>query len=288
MVSEHVMSAHSSFKTMVHAPTVEPSSATACEMLKALSSLHQSLGLGRGVRGTVSFGPAVTLATAVAVGVATTEDEGAAEVTSASATAESLGSGDAPSDDSREEQAVPTGATTAMRTRSMKGDVRDYVAITADTYFYAGVSQPVVLLFETAKLAMRRPASGEAVAGAMTELRPIPLVYVDRAPAFGRMLWGGVNLIGDATPDLVVSAPGANVNGDGIGAVFVFAGGELREGPNGAAMTIVGDERERASFGADLAVCRAGPGSAASIVVGAPLSFRHGTANGTAFVTNPP
>jgi hypothetical protein len=100
------------------------------------------------------------------------------------------------------------------------------------------------------------------------------------------MLWGGVNVVGDARPDLIVSAPGASANGDGTGAVFVFAGGTVVSGRNEPAVTIFPDQRERASFGQDLAASAASTtlSQPAAIVVGAPTSYRSGTSNGTAFI----
>ncbi|MEW5741261.1 MAG: VCBS repeat-containing protein [Myxococcota bacterium] len=169
--------------------------------------------------------------------------------------------------------------------RVLRGDTRDFVAVTAELYPYLGQAQPTVLLIDAAAIVAKRPASGERLASILGDgLDPIPIVYFERAPGFGRMLWGSVDVTGDGREDLVVSATDANVNGDGTGAVFVFAGGSLAAGPNVPAMTVVADSRERAAFGADLWLSPAGGGQPAALAIGAPLSYRSGTANGTAFV----
>ena len=115
---------------------------------------------------------------------------------------------------------------------------------------------------------------------------PVPLVFVERAPGFGRQLWGGVNVVGDSKADLIVSAPTASANGDGTGAVFVFAGGTVTAGKNESSFTIFPDHRERASFGQDLAAASPSArfSTPAAIIIGAPLSYRSGTSNGTAFL----
>lgn len=186
------------------------------------------------------------------------------------------------------EAGLPTlrlGVAMARAGRLLRGDTRDFLAVTADLYSFQGVAQPTVLLYDVAQLNQRRPMSGGVLAGALGDgLDPVPLVYLERAPGFGRQLWGGVNLVGDATPDLVVSAPGANVNGDGTGAVFVFEGGQVVSGRNEPAVTVLPDHRERASFGVDLAATAATSNGPHALVIGAPLSYRTGTANGTAFI----
>jgi hypothetical protein len=188
------------------------------------------------------------------------------------------------------EAGLPTlrlGTSMAHAGTLLANDPRDFLAVTADLYSFQGISQPTVLLFDVAEVVARRPASGGVLVGALGDgLSPVPLVYLERAPGFGRMLWGGVNLVGDAKPDLVVSAPGASVSGDGVGAVFVFAGGTVKPGVNESALTVFPDQRERASFGQDLAASPASTaqGQPAALVIGAPLSYRSGTANGTAFV----
>ncbi|MCA3016152.1 MAG: VCBS repeat-containing protein [Myxococcaceae bacterium] len=168
----------------------------------------------------------------------------------------------------------------------LAGDGRDFVAVTADQYPFDGVSQPTVLLYDAAQLNARRPAAGGALVGALGDgLAPVPLVFLERAPGFGRMLWGGVDVVGDSTRDLVVSAPGASLNGDGTGAVFVFAGGSVTPGRNEPALTVLPDHRERAAFGQDLAASPASVvlGQPPALVIGAPASSRTGTSNGTAF-----
>jgi hypothetical protein len=186
------------------------------------------------------------------------------------------------------EAGLPTlrlGVAMARAGRLLANDSRDFVAVTADLYSFEGVAQPTVLLFDVAELNARRPMSGGVMVGALGDgLVPVPLVYLDRAPGFGRQLWGGVNVVGDPLPDLVVGAPTANANGDGTGAVFTFAGGRTVPGRNESHFTVFPDQRERASFGQDLAVT-AGTGSTPpALIIGAPLSYRSGTANGTAFI----
>jgi hypothetical protein len=112
------------------------------------------------------------------------------------------------------------------------------------------------------------------------------VLYKERAQQLGRALYGDVDLTGDGIVDLVVSAPGASVNGDGIGAVFVFAGGAglAAGGPRDSVLTVVGDERERGLFGQDISLVPAAGALKATLGVGAPLSYRTGTANGAAFV----
>jgi hypothetical protein len=188
------------------------------------------------------------------------------------------------------EAGLPTirlGVALARAGQVLANDMRDFIAVTADLYSFQGVAQPTVLLYDVAQLNMRRPMSGGVMVGALGDgLEPVPLVFLERAPGFGRMLWGGVNVVGDARPDLIVSAPGASANGDGTGAVFVFAGGTVVSGRNEPAVTIFPDQRERASFGQDLAASAASTtlSQPAAIVVGAPTSYRSGTSNGTAFI----
>lgn len=161
----------------------------------------------------------------------------------------------------------------------------DALAITADLYPYQGVTQPTVLLVPTAQLVAKRPASGEQLVSILGDgLTATPLVPMLRALNFGRALAGGVDVDRDGTPDLVVSAPGANVNGDGTGAVYVFKGGSVTPGPNLPVLLIAADARERAAFGQDLSVSAPRGGVPGAIGIGAPLSYRAGTANGAAFV----
>ena len=176
------------------------------------------------------------------------------------------------------------GTSMARAGQILANDSRDFVAVTADLYSYDGISQPTVLLFDTAEIVAKRPATGGALVAALGDgLTPVPTVYFKRAPGFGRMLLGG-DVTGDGKRDLLVAAPGANVNGDGTGAVFVFAAGMMKSGPNTPVMTIVSDQRERAAFGQDLAVSAQAGTVPAAIAIGAPMSYRSGTSNGTAYV----
>lgn len=166
------------------------------------------------------------------------------------------------------------------------GDARRFVAISARLYPYLGVAQPAVLLFDVMQLLGKRPAAGGVLVGAIGDgLTPIPVTYRERAPQLGRSIQGNVDLTGDGVVDLVVSAPGANVNGDGSGAVFVFAGGAQLNGARPSVLTVVGDQRERAQFGLDVSLFGGAGALKAVLGIGAPLSYRTGTANGTAFVT---
>ncbi len=176
------------------------------------------------------------------------------------------------------------GVSTA-RVGKVLGDTRDFLAISAALYPYSGVTQPTVLLFDIAQVAAKRPATGSAVVGALNDgLVPLPLVYKERAPGLGRMVAGNVDVTGDGVPDVVVSAPTASINGDGTGAIFVFAGGPQLSGARPSALTVVGDEHERAGLGQDLFLSRAAAPQKAALGVGAPLSYRTGTSNGTAWL----
>jgi hypothetical protein len=165
-------------------------------------------------------------------------------------------------------------------------DARSFVAISAGLFPLEGVVQPAVLLFDAAQLAKARPSmGGEAVIGALQEgLTPLSLAYRDRSPGFGRALAGNADLDGDGVVDLAVSAPGASINGDGTGAVFVFRGAANLSGKLDPWLTLVGDGAERASVGQDLSVLSATPRTPAALALGAPLSYRTGTANGTAWL----
>jgi hypothetical protein len=186
------------------------------------------------------------------------------------------------------ETGVPTmrlGLAATRAGRVLKGDTRDFIAVTAELYPYLGQPQPAVLLLDVAQVRSKRPASGERLVSILNDgIEPVPLVSVRRAPGFGRALWGGVDVTGDGTPDLVVSATDANENGDGTGAVFVFEGGALSPGPNAPVLTVVADPRERSSFGADVWLSPPQGSLPATLAIGAPLSYRSGTANGTAFL----
>lgn len=170
------------------------------------------------------------------------------------------------------------------RVGTFLNDGRDLLAISATSVPYADTTQPVVLLFDTAKLAAKRPASGEALVAAMDPaLVPSILVHRTRAVNFGRSLAGGVDVTGDGVPDLVVGATGASVASDGGGAVFVYAGSKTSTGPLTPYLTAVGDVSERASFGQSLSLAPGASGTPPMLLIGAPTSYRTGTQNGTAF-----
>ncbi len=176
------------------------------------------------------------------------------------------------------------GVSTARAGRLL-GDSRDFLAISALVYPYLGVTQPTVLLFDIAQLAAKRPATGTAVVGALNDgLVPIPLVYKERAPGFGRSVAGNVDVTGDGQVDLVVSAPTASVNGDGTGAVFVFEGGPMLGGARPSVVTIVGDGKERGGVGQDLFLSAPVTPVKAALGMGAPVSYRTGTSNGTTWL----
>jgi hypothetical protein len=162
----------------------------------------------------------------------------------------------------------------------------DYLAVSATNVPYNGVTQPAVLLFDTAKLKDAwLGTSGKDVVGAMeAAVQPQVVVHRSRAVGFGTVLTGGVDLTGDGVPELVVSAPGASVASDGGGAVFVYAGGPGLTGALTPMLTLTGDVTERAGFGNDLALVAGSGSSPPTLVIGAPLSYRTGTQNGTAFV----
>jgi hypothetical protein len=173
----------------------------------------------------------------------------------------------------------------AARAGKLLGDKRDFVAVSAGLFPFQGVPQPTVLLFDIAALAAKRPAQGEAVSGALNDgLTPIALVYRQRAPGFGRALAGNVDLDGDGIVDLVVSAPGASINGDGTGAVFGFRGGAAMGGQMEPWLSVVGDASERGAVGQDLSIVGKTATTPATLAIGAPLSYRSGTANGTAWL----
>jgi hypothetical protein len=173
----------------------------------------------------------------------------------------------------------------AARAGRLLGDTRDFVAISAALFPFEGMAQPTVLLFDIAQIVAKRPVRGEALVGALNGgLTPSALVYRERAPGFGRSLAGNVDLDADGQVDLVVAAPGASLSGDGAGAVFVFRGGSSFTMRGEPWLTLFGDGRERAAVGQDLSVLGATPQTPATIAVGAPLSYRTGTANGTAWL----
>ncbi|HEX5753654.1 MAG TPA: FG-GAP-like repeat-containing protein [Archangium sp.] len=162
----------------------------------------------------------------------------------------------------------------------------DYLAVSATNVPYNGVTQPAVMLFDTEKLKDAwLGTSGKDVVGAMeAAVQPQIVVHRTRAVGFGSALAGGVDLTGDGAPELVVSAPGASVASDGGGAVFVYAGGPNLAGALTPMLTLTGDVAERSGFGTDLALLAGSGSSPPTLVVGAPLSYRTGTQNGTAFL----
>ncbi len=171
------------------------------------------------------------------------------------------------------------------RARDVLASGVDTVAITADLYPFQGVTQPTVLLVPTSQIVAKRPASGERLVSILGDgLVAVPIVPMVRALGFGRQLMGNVDTDGDGKRDLVVSAPGANVNGDGTGAVYVFKGGTVTQGANLPVLLIAADDRERGAFGQDLSLSASRGNVPAALGIGAPLSYRQGTANGTAFV----
>ena len=158
-------------------------------------------------------------------------------------------------------------------------------ASSASLYPFEGVQQPTVLLFDMAELKALRPETGELVVGAVNDgVTPLAITYRDRAPGLGRAIVGNDDFDGDGTVDLAVSAPGISINGDGAGAVFVMRGGPASTGKLDAWLTVVGDGSERASVGQDLSLAKAAAGTPVTLGIGAPLSYRTGTANGTAWL----
>ena len=168
------------------------------------------------------------------------------------------------------------------------GDTRDFVAISASAVPFNGVTQPVVLLYDTAELLTRmgqRVSGGQALVGALGDgLTPVTLVHRTRAVNFGATLAGVGDLTGDNVADLVVGAPGASVASDGGGAVFLYAGGQNQQGALSPFLTVVGDGAERSNLGHDLGLMPGSGGIPPTLVIGAPRSYRTGTQNGTAFL----
>ncbi|MET0406463.1 MAG: VCBS repeat-containing protein, partial [Cystobacter sp.] len=177
------------------------------------------------------------------------------------------------------------GVSTTRAGRLLGKTGADFLAMTATNVPYEGVTQPTVLLIDVAKVVQRRPASGEAKVNAL-DLVSHSLVNQTRAVNFGAVLKGNVDLSGDGVPELIVSAPGSSVASDGGGAVFVYQGGPDTKGALVPWLTVTGDTSERANFGMSLALTP-GDGSAKmppTLVIGAPLSYRTGAENGTAFM----
>ncbi len=172
------------------------------------------------------------------------------------------------------------------RASGVLADGRDAVAVTADLYPVEGDVQPTVLLLPVPELNALKPSSGERLVGVQgtTQLTPVPLAPPQYTLSFGRSLAGGLDVDGDLRNDLVVSAPGASLNGDGTGAVYVFKGGTVVAGRNQPAMLVLPDAAERSAFGQDVALSAPAHGQPPALGIGAPLSYRWGSANGTAFV----
>ncbi|MEY4507902.1 MAG: hypothetical protein RLZZ450_24 [Pseudomonadota bacterium] len=180
-----------------------------------------------------------------------------------------------------------------VRAGKLLGDARDFVAVSAALYPFRGQPQPTVLLFDAAEWVQKRPPKGELLLSALHDgLTPLALTYRERAVELGRGLAGNVDLDGDGAVDLVVAAPGASLNGDGAGAVFVFRGGAplvaQLAGQTSAALashiTVLGDGAERASVGQSVSTVARTASSPAVLGIGAPLSYRTGTANGTSWL----
>ncbi|WAM27517.1 FG-GAP-like repeat-containing protein [Myxococcus sp. NMCA1] len=169
------------------------------------------------------------------------------------------------------------------------GDTRDFVAISATSVPFNGVTQPVVLLFDKTvlvnKMQALQSAGSPLVVGALGDgLNPVVLVHRHRAVNFGSRLVGGTDLTGDNIPDLLVSAPGASEASDGGGAVFLYAGGVGQQGALSPFLMVVGDGSERSALGQAMSMMPGSGSSPPMLVIGAPRSYRTGTQNGTAFV----
>ncbi len=163
------------------------------------------------------------------------------------------------------------------------GDGKARLAISASTFPVDGRTQPAVLLYEVAGLVARRPASGEALVGALGDgLVPAVLAHPERPPNFGRALAGDVDLTGDGKPELIVGVPGSGFAGEGTGAVFVYLGGTLSGSSAEPLLIAAGDASERGQFGQVLSLARGATG-APVLTIGAPASYRTGTQNGAAF-----
>lgn len=174
-------------------------------------------------------------------------------------------------------------ATPVMAGRVL-GGVKSYLAVGARNMPSPSGSQPAVLLFDTAELVARRPASGEALVGALGDgITPEVLFHPANAAGFGAALAGGADVTGDGVPDLVVGAPQATEASDGGGAVYVYAGGAGLPGTPAPWLVVVGDRAERSGLGQDVALLPGSGAQAPTLAIGAPLSYRTGTQNGTAY-----
>lgn len=168
------------------------------------------------------------------------------------------------------------------------GDARDFVAVSASSVPFGGVTQPVVLLYDKAELLTemnaRQSAGKPLVIGALGDgVEPVTLVHRTRAVGFGTSLAGGRDLTGDSVPDLLVGAPGASDASDGGGAVYLYAGGKTQLGALSPFLMVVGDGAERSALGQDVALIPGASTAKPVLVIGAPRSYRTGTQNGTAF-----
>jgi FG-GAP repeat len=160
-----------------------------------------------------------------------------------------------------------------------------FFASSAEAFVYDGQAQAVVMLINGAQVAAQRPADGGLTVALLNDgIEPTYLVTPDKSLGYGRSLSGGFDVTGDGVADLAVTSPGANLNGDGTGAVYIYSGKTLRPGLNFPWLTVASDFTERASFGQDVSLVKAKSQTPAGLVIGAPLSYRTGTANGTAYV----
>ncbi|EPX60448.1 hypothetical protein D187_001935 [Cystobacter fuscus DSM 2262] len=175
------------------------------------------------------------------------------------------------------------GGSTARVGRVLGKSGADYLAVTATNIPYEGVTQPSVLLIDVAEVSKRRPTTGEVNVKAV-DLNPIMVVSPTRAVNFGAVVRGNVDLTNDGVPELIVSASGASVSSDGGGAVFVYQGGPAVKGAPSPWLLLTGDTAERSNFGQSLALTPGDGKTPPTLVVGAPLSYRTGAENGTAFM----
>ncbi|WNG23879.1 VCBS repeat-containing protein [Cystobacter fuscus] len=175
------------------------------------------------------------------------------------------------------------GGSTARVGRVLGKSGADYLAVTATNIPYEGVTQPSVLLIDVAEVVKRRPTTGEVNVKAV-DLNPIMVVSPTRAVNFGAAVRGNVDLTKDGVPELIVSASGASVSSDGGGAVFVYEGGPAVKGAPSPWILLTGDTAERSNFGQSLALTPGDGKTPPTLVIGAPLSYRTGAENGTAFM----
>ncbi|ATB35937.1 hypothetical protein CYFUS_001351 [Cystobacter fuscus] len=175
------------------------------------------------------------------------------------------------------------GGSTARVGRVLGKTGPDYLAVTATNIPYEGVTQPSVLLIDVAEVLKRRPTTGEVNVKAV-DLNPVMVVSPTRAVNFGAAVRGNVDLTNDGVPELIVSASGASMASDGGGAVFVYEGGPAIKGAPSPWLLLTGDTAERSNFGQSLALTPGDGKTPPTLVIGAPLSYRTGAENGTAFM----